>query len=296
MRTATPRATWSRMTARGAVGDRGIDLDAAVDRARVHDDGVGLGERQPPRVEAEVARVLARVGEQARRPCARSGCAASSRRRRRRAPARCGRSTLGAHLARCRPASSVRGAATRTVAPSFVQRQDVRARDAAVARCRRRWRPSARRAAPLCARMVEQSSSACVGCSCVPSPALMTRGAMLLGEHVGGARLARGARRPRRAPSPRGSARCRAASRPCVVDDAEPEMLTASADSRLAAISNDVRVRVDGSKNRLITVLPRSVGTFLIGRSAISTKRSPRSRIGARCSAVDSGSMPSRWR
>ena len=53
---------------------------------------------------------------------------------------------------------------------------------------------------------------------------------------------------------------------PLMVDDAEPEMFTASADRRLAAISNEVRVRVDGSRNRLMTVFPRSVGTFLIGR------------------------------
>ena len=45
---------------------------------------------------------------------------------------------------------------------------------------------------------------------------------------------------------------------PFVVDDDEPEMLIASADSRFAASSNDVRVRVEFSKNRLITVRPRS--------------------------------------
>ena len=37
--------------------------------------------------------------------------------------------------------------------------------------------------------------------------------------------------------------------------------LTTSADSRLAAISKVVRVRVDGSKNRLKIDLPRSSGT-----------------------------------
>ena len=37
-----------------------------------------------------------------------------------------------------------------------------------------------------------------------------------------------------------------------------------SALSRFSAISNDVRVRVDGSKNRFTTVRPRSAGTFLI--------------------------------
>ena len=55
---------------------------------------------------------------------------------------------------------------------------------------------------------------------------------------------------------------------PFVVDDDEPEMLIASADSRFAASSNDVRVRVEFSKNRLITVRPRSDVSFLIGSSA----------------------------
>ena len=45
-------------------------------------------------------------------------------------------------------------------------------------------------------------------------------------------------------------------------------MLSVSALSRFSAISNDVRVRVLGSKNRLTTVRPRSVGTFLIARAA----------------------------
>ena len=40
-----------------------------------------------------------------------------------------------------------------------------------------------------------------------------------------------------------------------------------SADSRLAAASNEIRVRVESSKNRLTTVRPRRVGSFLIGRS-----------------------------
>ncbi len=66
---------------------------------------------------------------------------------------------------------------------------------------------------------------------------------------------------------------------PFTVDDVDPEMLIASAESRLAAISKLVRVRVDGSRNKLITVLPRRVGTFLIGRSEISTNVSARSRI-----------------
>src|SRR5438094_2528593 len=48
-----------------------------------------------------------------------------------------------------------------------------------------------------------------------------------------------------------------------LLDDAE--IFTTSADRRFPAISNEVLVRVDASKNRLIIVLPRSVGTFLMG-------------------------------
>src|SRR2546426_5732158 len=43
--------------------------------------------------------------------------------------------------------------------------------------------------------------------------------------------------------------------------------LTVSAERRFSANSNEIRVRVDASKNRLTMVLPRSAGTFLMGRS-----------------------------
>ena len=42
-------------------------------------------------------------------------------------------------------------------------------------------------------------------------------------------------------------------------------MLTTSADKRLPASSNEVRVRVDASKNMLITVLPRKRGHLAYG-------------------------------
>ena len=130
---------------------------------------------------------------------------------------------------------------------------------------------------PLCARMVEQSSSACVGCSCAPSPAFTTP------ARSWRASISAAPACEWRMTTTSGdiASRLRAVSSsvsPLVVDDAEPEMFTASADSRFAAISNDVRVRVDGSRNRLMTVFPRRVGTFLIGRSAISRNRSLRSR------------------
>ncbi len=50
----------------------------------------------------------------------------------------------------------------------------------------------------------------------------------------------------------------------------EEAMLITSAERRLPAISKDVRVRGEASKKRLMRVLPRSVGTFLMGRDEIS--------------------------
>jgi hypothetical protein len=54
------------------------------------------------------------------------------------------------------------------------------------------------------------------------------------------------------------------------LDSEEPfaEKLMTSADRRLAAASNEIRVRVLSSKNRFTTVRPRRAGSFLIGRSA----------------------------
>ena len=60
--------------------------------------------------------------------------------------------------------------------------------------------------------------------------------------------------------------------------------LTTSADSRLAAISKVVRVRVVGSKNRLKMALPRSSGTFFTSRSVTETNERAVSRICSRIS------------
>src|SRR4051812_30155957 len=60
--------------------------------------------------------------------------------------------------------------------------------------------------------------------------------------------------------------------------------LMTSAESRLAAISKVVRVRVEGSKNRLNTLFPRSSGTFFTSRSVTPTKDSAVSRICIRIS------------
>ena len=55
--------------------------------------------------------------------------------------------------------------------------------------------------------------------------------------------------------------------------------LMTSAESRLAAASKEMRVRVESSKKRLTTVRPRSVGSFLTGRSDKRASSSAVSRM-----------------
>jgi hypothetical protein len=80
---------------------------------------------------------------------------------------------------------------------------------------------------------------------------------------------------------------------PLVTLEEDELMLMTSAERRLPAISKEVRVRVEGSKKRLITVRPRRAGTFLISRAEISLKVSAVSR---KCviSSADSSRMPSK--
>ena len=66
---------------------------------------------------------------------------------------------------------------------------------------------------------------------------------------------------------------------PLLADEAEMFRLMTSADSRLAAISNVVRVRVEFSKNRLNTLLPRISGTFFTSRSVMPTNDEAVSRM-----------------
>jgi len=80
---------------------------------------------------------------------------------------------------------------------------------------------------------------------------------------------------------------------PFVTDEFEAEMFIVSADSRFAAISNEVRVRVEDSKKKLMIVLPRSVGTFLIERREISLKEPAESRM-VSISSTESSRMPKR--
>ena len=212
MRIATPRATWSRMTARGPSATDGIDLDAAVDRPRVHDDRVGLGQLEPARVEAEVARVLARVREQ----LAADALLLDAQHHHDVGAFERGLDALvhaGAHLGRGPARSSVRGAATRTRAPSLVSAQMFE-------RATRLWRmspqiatssPAMRALVRADRRAVEQRLRRVL----VRAVARVDdRRAEAAGQHVRPRPPARGGPRPRRAPSRPGCARCRAASRP----------------------------------------------------------------------------------
>ena len=80
---------------------------------------------------------------------------------------------------------------------------------------------------------------------------------------------------------------------PLDTDDVALEKLTHWQDSRLAARLNDVAVRVEASKKRLTTVLPRRAGTIGIGRSSTSRKVRAWLRI-VRISERSRPSMPRR--
>src|SRR3954471_4236535 len=72
--------------------------------------------------------------------------------------------------------------------------------------------------------------------------------------------------------------------------DPAADTFTVSADSRFSANSNEMRVRVEFSKNRFTIVDPRSAGTFLIARSLISLNGSAVSRMSLIWSPVSDSS------
>ena len=80
---------------------------------------------------------------------------------------------------------------------------------------------------------------------------------------------------------------------PLLAEDLAMSRLITSALRRVAAISKVVRVRVEFSKNRLNTLLPRSRGTFLTSRSFTLTKLAAVSKIWV-ISARDKPSVDSR--
>ena len=111
-------------------------------------------------------------------------------------------------------------------------------------------------------RMVSASSSACVGCSWVPSPALITAASTLRASSAGAPDW------PWRTTS---RSQCMAFSvvavssrvSPLFTDELDTDMLMTSAPNRLPASSKEVRVRVLSSKNRLIRVRPRSASRWV---------------------------------
>jgi pyrimidine operon attenuation protein/uracil phosphoribosyltransferase len=66
---------------------------------------------------------------------------------------------------------------------------------------------------------------------------------------------------------------------PFTVLEDDPTILIVSALNRFSASSKDTRVRVLGSKNKLTTVLPLRVGTFLTARVETSLKESAMSKM-----------------
>src|SRR6267378_3799970 len=133
--------------------------------------------------------------------------------------------------------------------------------------------------------MVKRSSNPWVGCACRPSPAFTTCSCGLTYRA-----MRNGA--PEEAWRTTKISACMAdrfatvsrSDSPLVCEESAMFRLMTSADSRFAAISKVVRVRVEASKNRLKTLLPRSSGTFFTSRSVTPTNDSAVSRIWMRIS------------
>src|SRR5664280_2268324 len=179
---------------------------------------------------------------------------------------------------------SVAGPASVTPAPIFVRSETF---DRATRLCETSPQMATLRPAsvPFARRIVKASSSACVGCACVPSPAFTTAHGRLRARRCGAPErgwritIASGAIAMRLRPVSRRVS-------PFATEVPVAERAIESADSRRSAISNEKRVRVEFSKNRFATSLPRSVGTFLIARWLISRIDSAVSRTRRMSSSV----------
>ncbi len=149
---------------------------------------------------------------------------------------------------------------------------------------------------PRWRRIVSMSSIAWVGCAWLPSPALITATS---GQTRSAIKCAapESPWRTTNMSAAMASRFCRVSNRvsPLLVEEVEMFRLSTSAESRLAASSKVVRVRVEFSKNTLQTVLPRSSGTFLTARSPTSRKESAVSSSSV-SSSRDSPSMVRKWR
>src|SRR5438445_2111158 len=131
--------------------------------------------------------------------------------------------------------------------------------------------------------MVKRSSSPWVGCACRPSPAFTTCSCGLTWRAIRNGAPEELCRTTKMSACiAERLATVSSSDSPFDCEETAMFRLITSADRRFAAIANVVRVRVEGSKNRLKTLLPRSSGTFLTSRSVTPTKDSAVSRIWVR--------------
>src|ERR1043165_2322580 len=136
--------------------------------------------------------------------------------------------------------------------------------------------------------MVKRSSRPCDGCAWRPSPAFTTCSCGLTWRAMrNGAPDEAWRTTKMSACIAERFATVSSSDSPLVVEESAMLRLITSAERRLAAISKVVRVRVEGSKKRLKTLLPRRIGTFFTSRSVTPAKDSAVSRI---CTRISRGS------
>src|SRR5438309_2743443 len=194
---------------------------------------------------------------------------------------------------------SVVGPATRTRAPSL-ERQctfDRATRLCAMSPTMEMVLPSR---LPSFSRSVSASSSACVGCSCAPSPALITL-ARTARDTARGAPAAGWRTTSTSAPI---ASRLRTVSckdSPLLTLEASFWKLSTSAPSACAATSKELRVRVDASKKSVTTIRPGRI--WCLGARAFPALAAARSRLNRPASPSTSSicsrrsdSMSRRWR
>src|SRR6185437_954556 len=273
------------------VGDLAVDLDAAVHRPRMHDEGVGLGDGELVVVEAEEMKILA---------CRRDEAAMHA----------LGLQTqhhddvdvleAALHVVEDLDAEPLGLGGEEGARRDEADARPMMLRSWMLERATRLCRMSPQMATtrplsePLRRRMVSASSSAWVGCSWLPSPALMT--AQLTFSE-------RSCTAPDSGWRTISTSGCMAFSviavsiivSPFLIELPLTDMLMTSPPSRLPASSNEVRVRVEFSKKRLMIVRPRIAERFLSAWRLGSTWLSARSRIVV-ISSGENPSMPRRCR
>ena len=133
------------------------------------------------------------------------------------------------------------------------------------------------------------------GCSCQPSPALMTEGPCSQRATCHGTPDPEWRTTTRSIPMASMVSTVSRSDSPLLTDELDAEKVMTSAERRRAAVSKLSRVRVESSKNNDTTVLPRSAGTRGMARELTSTKLSVRCRTSSIPSAPRSV-IDSRWR